>query len=111
MCTQVVQLGNDVFLGQHLHAFVLAAARAVVFNHGAGYFGMAQPGLDRRHLLQAVGVEHRAHGATVGVAANDDVVYTQRQDGIFDGGRNAAVHLPVGRHHVADVTRDEQIAR
>ena len=44
------------------------------------------------------------------MAADDDVVHAQRQHSVFDGGGDATVHLPVGRHHVADVAGDEQVA-
>ncbi|MNP41737.1 hypothetical protein D3C76_1354530 [compost metagenome] len=56
-------------------------------------------------------VEYRTHGATVGVAADDDVVYAQCQHGVFDGAGNAAVHLAIRRYHVTDVTGHEQVAR
>ncbi|MNM47717.1 hypothetical protein D3C81_586890 [compost metagenome] len=54
--TQVMQLGNDVFLGEHLHAFMLATAGTVVLDHCTGNLGMAQPGLDRWHLLETLRV-------------------------------------------------------
>jgi len=42
------------------------------------------------------------------VAADDDVLHAERQYGVFDGGGNATVHLPVGRHHITYVAGDEQ---
>jgi hypothetical protein len=45
------------------------------------------------------------------VAADDDVLHAQCQHRVFDGSGNAAIHLPVRRNDVADVTGDEQIAR
>jgi hypothetical protein len=39
--------------------------------------GVTQPGFDCRHLFQAVGIEHRAHGAAIGVAADDDVLHAE----------------------------------
>jgi len=59
MGAKVVQLGDDVFPGKHLHGFVLAAAGAVVLDHGASHFGMTQPGGNGRHLGQRLRVEHR----------------------------------------------------
>lgn len=86
------------------------AAVAVVRHHRACHLGVPQPGLDRRHAFQGLRVEHGAHRPAVGVAADDDVVHAQRQHSVFDGGGDATVHLPVGRHHVADVAGDEQVA-
>src|SRR5690606_39936160 len=42
---------------------------------------------------------------------DDDVLHAERHHGELDGRRHAAVHLAIGRHDVADVTGDEQIAR
>ncbi|OMP13543.1 hypothetical protein COLO4_01457 [Corchorus olitorius] len=107
---QVVKLGDDVLAGQDLHALVLGAALAVVLDHGAGHFGVAQPGLDRRHLLQRLRVEYRTHRTAIGVTADDDVVHAQGHDRVLDRRRDAAVHLPVGRNHVAHVAGHEQVA-
>ncbi|CAI8737647.1 conserved hypothetical protein [Pseudomonas sp. IT-347P] len=111
MGTQVLQLGDDVFLGEDRHAFFFVGAMTVVMHHGFRDFGVAQPGFDCRHLFQAVRVEYRTHGAAIGVAANDDVLHAQRQHRVFDRGGHAAVHLAVRRDNVADVAGHEQIAR
>ena len=37
-------------------------------------------------------------------------LYLERGDGVLDDGADAAEHLAIGRHHVADVARDEDIA-
>ncbi len=66
--------------------------------------------LYRRHLVQAVGVEHCAHGAAVRVSANDDVLHAQCNHCVFQSGGHAAIHLAIRRYDVADVTRDEQVA-
>ena len=107
---QMLQLGDHILFGEDVHAFAFVRAVAVLLHHGLGHFGMTQPGFDRRHLFQAVRIEYRAHGAAVGVAANDDVLHAEGQYRVFDGGGNAAVHLAVGWHDVADVTGHEQIA-
>ncbi|CAI8774316.1 conserved hypothetical protein [Pseudomonas sp. IT-P260] len=111
MGTQVLQLGDDVLLGEDRHAFFFVGAVAVVMHHGLRHFRMTQPGFDCRHFFQAVRIEHCPHGAAIGVAANDDVLHAQRQYRVFDGGGNAAVHLAIRRYDVADVTGHEQIAR
>ncbi|KAF1030978.1 MAG: hypothetical protein GAK37_00990 [Pseudomonas sp.] len=108
---QVLQLGDHVFFGQQRHALAFAGAIAVVLDHGAGHFGMAQPGFDRGHFFQALGVEHCTHGAAIGMAAHDDVLHAKGQHGVLDGRGHTAVHLPVGRHHVAHVAGHEQVAR
>ena len=107
---QVLQLGDDVFFGQHRHALAFVGAVAVVMDHGLGDLGVTQPGLDRRHLFQAVGVEHGTHGAAVRMPAHDDVLYAKGEHRVFDSRGNTAVHLAVGRHHVTDVTGHEQVA-
>ncbi|MNP08388.1 hypothetical protein D3C76_1004550 [compost metagenome] len=106
---QVVELRHHVFLGEHAQGIVVGAT-AVLLDHHLGHFGMAQPGLHRGHALQGLGVEHRFHCAAIGVAADDDVVHAERHHRELDGGGNAAVHLTVGRHHVADVASDEEVA-
>ncbi|MNE09983.1 hypothetical protein D3C80_1026780 [compost metagenome] len=105
-----MQLGDDVLFGQHLHRLVFAAAGAVVLDHGAGHFSVAQPGANGRHLGQRLRVEYRTHGTTVGVATDDDVVNFKRHYGVLDGAGNATVHLAIRRYHVTHVTGHEQVA-
>ncbi|MNF59668.1 hypothetical protein D3C84_412630 [compost metagenome] len=72
---------------------------------------MPQPGFDRGHFFQALGVQHRTHRTTIRMPADDDVMHTEGQHRVLDGRGNTTVHLPVRRHHVADVASHEQIAR
>lgn len=106
----MVQLGDDVLFGQHLHAFMFAAARAVVLDHGAGHFGVAQPGANGWHLGQRLRVEYRTHRATIGVAADDDVVHFKCHHRVLDSTGNATVHLAIRRYYVTYVSGHEQVA-
>ena len=110
MGAQVVELRHHVLFGQHGQGLLVVAAVAVLCHHAARYLGMTQPGFHRGHGFQRGRVEHRFHRAAVGVAANDDVLHAQGHHRVFDGGGDAAHHLPVGRHHVTDVAVDEQVA-
>ncbi|MCY1177218.1 hypothetical protein D9M73_175180 [compost metagenome] len=71
---------------------------------------MTQPGFDRGHFFQALGVEHRAHGTAIRMPADDDVVHAQRQDGVLNCSGNPTVHLPIRGYHITHVTGHEQIA-
>ena len=55
--TQVLQLGDDILFGEDVHGLVFVGAVAVVMHHGFRDFRMPQPGFDRGHLFQAVGIE------------------------------------------------------
>lgn len=45
MGTQVLQLGDDVFLGEDRHAFFFVGAVTVIVHHGFRDFSVAQPAL------------------------------------------------------------------
>ena len=77
MGAQMLQLSDHILFGEDVHAFAFARAVAVLLHHGFGHFSMTQPGFDRGHFFQTVRVKHSAHGAAVGMPANDDVVYPQ----------------------------------
>src|SRR5262245_51443655 len=61
---------------------------------------------------EAFGMKDRFDGATVRVAANDDVADLEQLDGIFDCRRDAPENAAVDRRDdVADVAYDEKLAR
>jgi hypothetical protein len=82
----------------------------VVLDDAPRRLGMSQPrghGGQRRHLL---GMQQSLHRAAVRVPAHDDLLHPERRDGELDRRRLAARRRAMGRHDVARVAEDEQVA-
>jgi hypothetical protein len=61
-------------------------------------------------LRQTLRLEDGLHRATAGMPTQDHVTYLEELDRILNGGHDAAgVRRAVTRHHVADITDDEQL--
>ena len=110
MGAQVRNLRDDVLKCNGAHAL------------GAGQFGVAgrddvlgrravpEPARDVGHRLQARGISQRLHRAAVRVAAHDDVADAERHHGVLDRRGDTAVVGGIGRHDVARVAADKQVA-
>ena len=113
MGQQMLHLEADVLLDEGLDLRGALDAGMERFDDAAGGFGVAEPARDGRHALEGgvVGLEQALHGAAIGMAADDDVLHAEGDDGVFDDGRDAAHHLAVGGNDVTDVAADEHVAR
>ena len=71
---------------------------------------MLQPRIHRRHVVMLLAAQYGLHRAAIRVSAHDDVLDPQRQHRVLDRGRDAARRLSIGRHDVACVAADKQVA-
>ena len=79
-------------------------------DHPTG-IGVAQPAGHGGHVIQALAGGDSGHGAAVGMPADHDVADFQGRDGVLHRGGHTARLRAVGRHDIASIADDEQVAR
>ena len=107
---QVLELYKYVLLGRGGQQGRTAQMAIVLAHDMCRGQSVTQPLAHERQSPKGLGIEHPLHSAAVGVTANDDVLDLQFDHGILDRSRFTIVADAVGRHHVADVADDEQLA-
>ena len=75
-----------------------------------GSLDVVQPAAGFGEVCKAFAVKGGFERSTVGVAAEDDVLYLQDFYGIFDGGRDAVYVIAADGNDVADAAGEEEIS-
>ncbi len=104
------QLHQHVLFGQHWQKIATILGVYALRNRERG-LAIVQPALHGRHGLSRLRMQQRLHGAAVRVSADHHMLYPQRAHGILNHRRDTAQHLAIRRNHVANVPRDEDLAR
>jgi hypothetical protein len=106
---QVLELHEHVLLGRRRDLGGAGQPGVALLDDVAYSRRLPEPPPDVRQLVDARRVEHRLHRAAVGVPADDDVLDLEHAHRVLDR-RGRAAGQP-GRHDVADVAHDEELAR
>jgi hypothetical protein len=69
-----------------------------------------QPAACFGQFSEALAVEGGFEGSAIGVAAEDDVLYLEDFDGVFDGGGDAVDVVAADGNYVADAAGEEEIS-
>ncbi len=111
---EVLHLEQDVLLGEDIEGLFCKAIADVAlmerFGNAECGMGVFEPAADGRHGGDALRLEKRLHRAALGVSADNNVADFQSTDGELNDSADAAEHLAVSGHHVADVAGDEDLA-
>ena len=104
---EVDQLGYDVAAddGGEFGVFSFFGAERLAVAEGS--FDVVQPAAGFGEFFKAFAVESGFERATVGVSAEDDVLYLEDFYGVFDGGGDAIDVIAADGNDVADATGEE----
>lgn len=115
VAVEIVEAVKDVFFrGGDAQGVVFVEVMVVFFQRFQNRRCELEPVAKVRRVVADFGVaKEGVDGATLGVAADDDVVHSEVDDGEFDGGGGGIgiAGGTGGRDDVADVFNNEQIAR
>lgn len=73
-------------------------------------FGLPDPFSESGQVGDSLRIQQGLHDGTIGVTADNDVGNFQYGHRVFDSGGTAALHRAIGRHHVADVSNNKELA-
>jgi hypothetical protein len=104
------KLDDDILQTGGANALLVGERTIAGAHHAFGGMAVAQPGGDIGHAFEQFGIHQRLHRAAVGMTADDDVAHAEREHGIFDGRRHAAILRRERRDDIAGIAAHEQVA-
>jgi hypothetical protein len=107
----MVHLKQDVRLRQVLQRVIRDRTRVAGLYNAQRCRGIPEPGRHGGHLRNAFRPQQCLHRATIGVTADDDILYLKACHCVLDHGGHSTQHLSISRNQVPDVSRNEEISR
>ena len=80
----MIDLSENVLLRQHLNLFLVRQMRVMFFNDHSSPVGVGQPCRHAGHVAEMIRPKNGRHRTAMRMAAHDDVLYPQTDNGVFD---------------------------
>ena len=109
MSAEVIELQENVFFDEAAQLLVLTGGLAARLNDAQSRVRVLEPGVHGGHGGELIAMQQAFHGAAISVPADNDLTDLECLDSVLNNSRDAAEHLAVCGHEVADVAGDEEI--